>query len=188
MVAEVCDMEKGRKGRVNNKSNEFKTAYERLCLFTAQRRSFLYFGQPAHAKSLQLGMFPLVAMPYLCRMNTLNFFTTFRPTLAGAWIPAVFMVLVQLVCMAIFKEGGKRAVDTSWYDAKTRMYAQWNSIFQVLVIILAVFVPFKCGTMWFTVGTVIYAVAFVLFMWSFHSYGTADRDYKRRVPRYFLFF
>ena len=92
MVAEVCYMdfsrpfhlwkrersrsyvtdekgEKGRKGRVNNKSNYFKKAYERLCLFTAQRRSFLYFGQPAHAKSLQLGMFPLVAMPYLCRMN-----------------------------------------------------------------------------------------------------------------------
>lgn len=33
-------------------------------------------------------------------MDTLNFFTTFRPTLAGAWIPAVFMVLVQFVCMA----------------------------------------------------------------------------------------
>lgn len=31
-------------------------------------------------------------------------------------------------------------------------------------------------------------VAFALFMWSFHSYGTADRDYKKRVPRYFLFF
>ena len=133
-------------------------------------------------------MFPLVTMPYLCHMNTLKFFTTFRPTLAGAGIPAVFMVLVQLVCMAIFREGGKRAVDTSWYDAKTKKYAQWNSIFQVLVIILAVFVPFKSGTMWFTVGAGVYVVAFALFMWSFHSYGTADRDCKRRVPRYSLFF
>ena len=109
-------------------------------------------------------------------MEMNGFFTTFRPTLVGAWIPVVAMVLVQFVCMAIFKEGGKRAVDTSWYDAKTKMYAQWNSIFQVLVIILAVFVPFKCGTPWFTVGAVVYVMAFALFMWSFHSYGTADRD------------
>lgn len=109
-------------------------------------------------------------------MESFSFFTTLRPTLVGAWIPALAMVLVQFVCMAIFKEGGKRAVDTSWYDAKTKMYAQWNSIFQVLVIILAVFVPFKCGTPWFTVGAVVYVVAFALFMWSFHSYGTAARD------------
>lgn len=86
------------------------------------------------------------------------------------------MVLVQFICMALFKEGGKRAVDTSWYDDRTKMYAQWNTVFQVVVIVLAVFVPFKWGTAWFTVGAVVYAVAFVLFMWSFHSYGTADRD------------
>lgn len=109
-------------------------------------------------------------------MENLSFFTTLRPALWGAWIPAVAMVLVQFVCMALFREGGKRAVDTSWYDAKTKKYAQWNTIFQVLLIILAVFVPFKTGTPWFTIGTVIYAVAFALFMWSFHSYGTADRD------------
>lgn len=105
-------------------------------------------------------------------MENLSFFTTLRPTLIGAWIPAVAMVLVQFVCMALFKEGGKRAVDTSWYDPKTKMYAQWNTIFQVLVIILAVFVPFKCGTAWFTVGAIVYVVAFALFMWPFHSYGT----------------
>lgn len=106
----------------------------------------------------------------------LSFFTTLQPTLVGAWIPAVWMVLVQFICMALFKEGGRRAVDTSWYDKKTKFYAQWNTLFQVLLIVLAVFVPFKCGTVWFTVGAVVYGVAFVLFMWSFWSYGTADRD------------
>ncbi|MBP3762864.1 MAG: isoprenylcysteine carboxylmethyltransferase family protein [Bacteroidales bacterium] len=106
----------------------------------------------------------------------ISFFTTLRPTLVGAWMPAVWMVLVQFICMALFKEGGKRAVDTSWYDARTRRYAQRNTVFQVALIVLAVFVPFRCGTAWFTVGAVIYLVAFALFLWSFHSYGTADRD------------
>ena len=38
----------------------------------------------------------------------ISFFTTLQPTLVGAWIPAVWMVLVQFICMALFKEGGRR--------------------------------------------------------------------------------
>lgn len=101
---------------------------------------------------------------------------TLQPTLWGAWIPAVAMILVQFICMAVFKEGGRRAVETSWYDDKTRLYAKWNTLFQVALILLAIFVPFKLGTAWFTVGTAVYSVSFILFMWSFYSYGTAARD------------
>ncbi len=106
----------------------------------------------------------------------IDFFTTFRPTLLGAWIPAVGMILLQMVCMSIFKEGGKRAVDTSWYVARTKRFAMFNSMFQMFFIAVAVFVPFKCGTVWFAVGGIVYVFALALFVWSFWSYCTADRD------------
>ena len=131
-------------------------------------------------------------------MENLSFFTTLRPTLIGAWIPAVAMVLVQFVCMALFKEGGKRAVDTSWYDPKTKMYAQWNTIFQVLVIILAVFTLAMIGIIIATASLWL-LLMMVPYCWAMHgvilgeeryceqTYGDSYREYKQRVPRYFLF-
>lgn len=94
----------------------------------------------------------------------------------NAWIPIVFMMVAQIICMKVFGEGGRRAVDTSWYDAKAKQYALLNSIIQFLLIIVAMFVPLRFGTTWFIVGASIYAVAFLLFLWSFWSYGTADRN------------
>ena len=100
-------------------------------------------------------MFPLAAMPYLCLMDTLNFFTTFRPTLAGAWIPAVFMVLVQFVCMA----GVIIASASLW--------------------LLLMMVPYCWAMHGVILGEEKYCE---------RTYGDAFRDYKKRVPRYFLFF
>ncbi|MCR4964114.1 MAG: isoprenylcysteine carboxylmethyltransferase family protein [Bacteroidales bacterium] len=94
----------------------------------------------------------------------------------NAWIPIVFMMVAQIICMKVYGEGGRRAVDTSWYDTKAKQYALLNSIFQFLMIIVAVFVPLRFGTAWFIVGASIYAAAFLLFIWSFWSYGTADRN------------
>lgn len=108
-------------------------------------------------------------------MSIMDLFT-FRPDWLNAWIPIVFMMLTQLVCMKIFGEGGRRAVDTSWYDAKAKQYALLNSIFQFLLIVVAVFVPLRFGTGWFVIGLSIYVIAFLLFLWSFWSYGTADRN------------
>lgn len=93
----------------------------------------------------------------------------------NAWIPSVAMVLLQFLCMVVFKEGGKRAVDTSWYDSKAKRNAMLNTTFQVLFIVMSVFVPLRMGTHWLTVGAVIYFVAVVLFAWSFYSYATAER-------------
>ena len=118
-------------------------------------------------------------------MESFSFFTTFRPTLVGAWIPALAMVLVQFVCMAIFKEGGKRAVDTSWYDAKTKMYAVFTLAMVGIIIATA--------SLWLL-------LAMIPYCWAMHgvilgeekyceqTYGDTYRDYKKRVPRYFLFF
>ena len=50
----------------------------------------------------------------------LSFFTTLQAGWLNAWIPSFGMVLIQFIYMAIFREGGKRAVDTSWYTAKDK--------------------------------------------------------------------
>ena len=107
-------------------------------------------------------------------METLHFFTTLKFSWLNSWIPTVFLLIIQFIFMGIYKEGGKRAVDTSWYDKKAKNYAVFNTVMQFVVIILGFFVPFKCCTFWFWIGMVIYLIAFVCFIWSFYSYGTAD--------------
>lgn len=105
-----------------------------------------------------------------------NFFFLIDLGWLNAWIPAVAILLLQFVCMLAFKEGGKRAVDTSWYDSKAKRNAMLNSIFQAMFVVLSIFVPLRIGTVWFIVGIAIYAAAILLFVWSFHSYGTAEHD------------
>ncbi|WP_373802378.1 methyltransferase family protein [Bacteroides heparinolyticus] len=129
-------------------------------------------------------------------MNNLQFFTTLQIGWLNAWIPAFAMVLVQFVYMAIYKEGGKRAVDTSWYTAKDKMSGGISSLLQILLLILSLFVPLKMSTTWFWVGAAIYVLAFAAFIWSFYSYGAAAPDkaiqggiYRwSRNPMYFFYF
>ena len=87
-------------------------------------------------------------------MDTLNFFTTLRPGWFNAWIPAWGMVLIQFVFMALHREGGRRAVDTSWYTPTDRRNAAISSGLQIALLILSIFVPLKSGV-WLTVGTIV---------------------------------
>ena len=100
----------------------------------------------------------------------LSFFTTFETGWLNGWIPSFALLLVQFLFMMLFPQGGKRAVDTSWYTPRDRRYALLSLAAQVAVLIISVFAPFKFGTAWFTVGTVVYLIAFALFIWSFFSY------------------
>ena len=97
----------------------------------------------------------------------LSFFTTFEIGWLNGWVPSFAMLLVQIIFMMLFPQGGKRAVDTSWYTPRDRRYALLSSMAQAAVLIVSVFAPFKFGTAWFTVGTVVYLIAFALFIWSF---------------------
>ena len=47
----------------------------------------------------------------------------------NAWIPSFALVLIQFLYMLLYKEGGKRAVDTSWHTAKDKRYAtsDWDT-------------------------------------------------------------
>ena len=76
----------------------------------------------------------------------ISFFTTLEPTLAGAWIPSLVMVLIQFAYMFIYKEVGKRATDTSWYTLADKRNAIISSLLQVALLILSVFVPLKTGS------------------------------------------
>ena len=45
----------------------------------------------------------------------INDFIQFHFGWLNAWIPSFALVLIQLLYMILYREGGKRAVDTSWY-------------------------------------------------------------------------
>lgn len=106
----------------------------------------------------------------------ISFFTTLQAGWLNAWIPSFGMVLIQFIYMAIFREEGKRAVDTSWYTAKDRMNASVSSLLQIALLVLSIFVPFKAGTAWFTIGAVIYLLSLAAFVWAFHSYVGTPAD------------
>lgn len=109
-------------------------------------------------------------------MEAIRFFTNMYPAWLNAWIPSVALLVIQFVFMGVFKEGGRRAVDTSWYDEQTKAYALSSAVFQILMIVVSVFVPLKIGTVWFLLGTILYVISFVLFVWSFFSYTRAEKN------------
>ena len=125
-----------------------------------------------------------------------SFFTTLQAGWLNAWIPSFGMVLIQFIYMAIFREGGKRAVDTSWYTAKDKANASVSTILQIAILVLSVFVPFKFDTAWFLAGMVVYVLSLGLFVRAFHSYVAtpAGKTIKggvyrwSRNPMYFFFF
>lgn len=128
-------------------------------------------------------------------MNEWQFFTALTPGWFNAWIPVWGMVLIQFVFMFLYREGGKRAVDTSWYTAKDRRNALWSTFFQITLLLVSVFVPFKTGTTWFAVGCVLFALSLMAFIAAFYAYGAALPDeavtggiYRySRNPMYFAF-
>lgn len=128
-------------------------------------------------------------------MDTLNFFTTLRPGWFNAWIPAWGMVLIQFVFMALHREGGRRAVDTSWYTPTDRRNAAISSGLQIALLILSVFVPLKSGA-WLTVGAIVFGLSLIAFIAAFLAYGLTPQGqtvtggiYRlSRNPMYFAFF
>ncbi|MDD3739121.1 MAG: isoprenylcysteine carboxylmethyltransferase family protein [Lentimicrobiaceae bacterium] len=128
-------------------------------------------------------------------MNELQFYTTFKLGWLNAWIPLFTLVLIQFVYMFLFKEGGKRAVDTSWYTPKDKRYATISTILQWTILILSLFIPLKVGTAWFLVGCLLFAFAMAGMIAAFHAYVKTPRDkpvrrgiYRHsRNPMYFFF-
>lgn len=129
-------------------------------------------------------------------MMDVSFYTTLQVGWLNAWIPSFGMVLIQFIYMAIFREGGRRAVDTSWYTATDKANALVSTFLQIALLVLSVFVPFKCGTVWFIIGMVVFVLSLAGFVSAFYSYGAAPADkiarsgvYRwSRNPMYFFFF
>ncbi len=119
-------------------------------------------------------------------MDTLQFFTTLKIGWLNAWIPIFAMLFIQYLYMLIYKEGGKRAVDTSWYTAKDRRNFRWNSFFHITLLALSLFLPLKTGTIWFVAGSILYIIAMVVFLSAFHAYAAAvpNETIKGGVYRY----
>lgn len=124
-----------------------------------------------------------------------TFFTALQAGWLNAWIPSFGIVLVQFVHMGIFREGGKRATDTSWYTTKDKIYASLSTLFQLALLILSIFTPLKSGTWWFGMGSVIYTLSLLALIAAFHSYASVPKGktinvgiYRlSRNPMYFFF-
>ncbi|MDO4789679.1 MAG: isoprenylcysteine carboxylmethyltransferase family protein [Porphyromonas sp.] len=125
----------------------------------------------------------------------LSFFTTLQPGWLNVWILSFGMLLVQFVWMGLFREGGKRAVDTSWYTTKDKINASISTSLQIVLLLLTIFVPFKFGTAWFVSGVVIFSISLIASMYAYYSYTAAAPGatiknglYRwSRNPMYFFF-
>ena len=80
----------------------------------------------------------------------INDFIQFHFGWLNAWIPSFALVLIQLLYMILYREGGKRAVDTSWYTSKDKRYATLSFVFQGTLLLVSLFVPLRIGTLLFT--------------------------------------
>ena len=105
----------------------------------------------------------------------INDFIQFHFGWLNAWIPSFALVLIQLLYMILYREGGKRAVDTSWYTSKDKRYATLSFVFQGTLLLVSLFVPLRIGTLLFTVGCVLFAFALVGFMAAFHAYASTPK-------------
>ena len=105
----------------------------------------------------------------------INDFIQFHFGWLNAWIPSFALVLIQLLYMILYREGGKRAVDTSWYTSKDKRYATLSFVFQGTLLLVSLFVPLRIGTPLFTVGCVLFAFALVGFMAAFHAYASTPK-------------
>ena len=67
----------------------------------------------------------------------INDFIQFHFGWLNAWIPSFALVLIQLLYMILYREGGKRAVDTSWYTSKDKRYATLSFVFQGTLLLVS---------------------------------------------------
>ena len=61
----------------------------------------------------------------------ISFFTTLQAGWLNAWIPSFGMMLVEFIYVQIFKDGGKRALDSSWRNRKDKINYATCSLLQM---------------------------------------------------------
>lgn len=128
-------------------------------------------------------------------MNCICYYTTLSLGVWNAWIPAFGLFILQLVLMAIFRDAGKRATDTSWYTAKDKVHLRLSFLWQIALLVVSIFIPLKLHTTFFWVGLALFFLAFIGFVAALVAYlqtplhQTVSRGvYKlSRNPMYFFF-
>lgn len=121
--------------------------------------------------------------------------TTFTFGCLNTYIPVLAMIVIQYVYMAVFRESGKRAVDTSWYGKKEKRIVFWNFVFQILIIGVSFFVPIRFSFASFVPGVILYLLSLAGCIMAFHAYNAASMNeavtrgvYRfSRNPQYFFY-
>ncbi len=95
----------------------------------------------------------------------------------NAWLPILlFNIFMMALPYMVNAKGAKRAVDTSWYEKKDKIFMALTFIFWYGQIIYAIWVPLKIGTIWFNIGAVITITGFIFYIIANHNYMTAPLD------------
>ena len=106
----------------------------------------------------------------------ISFFITLQARWLNAWIPSFGMMLIEYIYVQIYKDGRKRALDSSWRNRKDKTNYMTCSLLQLSLLVLSIFVPIKIDTAWLLTGSVIYFLSLASFIWSIHSYAAAPGD------------
>ena len=120
-----------------------------------------------------------------------------RIGLLNAWLPVLFLNIFMMVFPPLVnKKGAKRAVDTSWYTKKDKIFMALSFVFWFLPLISGVWIPIISGTVWFYAGLIISISGLIFYAIANFNYVNAPLDkaitngmYKlSRNPMYFFSF
>ena len=120
-----------------------------------------------------------------------------RIGLLNAWLPLIgFNIFMMIFPQLVNRKGSKRAVETSWYTEKDRIFMALSFIFWYGQLVYGVWVPLVAGTIWFytgviisTIGLVFYAIANVDYVNAPLGQAITNGVYKiSRNPMYFFSF
>ena len=123
----------------------------------------------------------------------MNLIPEFEIGLWNAWLLAVPILLIGWIFMIVNREAGKRAIDTSWYTSKEKIYMSL-CIFYHVAIFYSIFVPLKLGTILCYIGLVIYIIGSIALIVGYLNFAAASSNqpvvkgvYKTsRNPLYFF--
>jgi protein-S-isoprenylcysteine O-methyltransferase Ste14 len=100
----------------------------------------------------------------------------FQIGLWNAWIGPVISWLTMLLMIAINPKAVKRLWDVSWYAKQDKIASFITTILMIALMIVAIWIPVKYGTIWFYSGAVIFSIGIILNLIALYNYATTPEN------------